>query len=132
MKIKLSELRNEFYEYSKKTSELFRNLSLAGIAIIWIFKKDSIAASEYIINLPIELLLGLKYFISALAIDFLHAFVPSIILGIRSELEDFKKTNDQKEIELSFNWAFPTWIFFLAKISLMFYGFFSIYCWLFN
>jgi hypothetical protein len=38
--MKLEEYRKESYEFSKRASELNRQLGFAGIALIWLFKSD--------------------------------------------------------------------------------------------
>jgi len=36
----LQDYRDDFYTYSGKASDISRQLAFAGIAIIWIFKKE--------------------------------------------------------------------------------------------
>lgn len=38
--MKLKDAREHYYFYSGKTSDLVRQLGLAGIAVIWLFKSD--------------------------------------------------------------------------------------------
>jgi hypothetical protein len=123
MRIKLKDLRTEFYAYTAKTSEIFRQLSLAGIAIVWIFKKEGNTAGEYIRALPNELLLTVALFLIAMALDFVHAFIPSLILGIKTEREDLKGTDDERELNFPFSWTLPTWIFYISKVGVMVAGY---------
>ncbi len=39
--MKLSDYRETYYEFSGKLSDVSRQLSFAGIALIWLFKLDS-------------------------------------------------------------------------------------------
>ena len=65
-KFKLEEVRNIFYTYSGKASEIIRNLSLAGIAIVWILKTDDTQ------EIPQTLIYPLISFVLSLLFDLIQ------------------------------------------------------------
>lgn len=64
----------DYYYFTGKASEIVRSLSLAGIAVVWIFK-----VSGEKVTLAHELLYTLKWFITALALDLLQYVIGSLI-----------------------------------------------------
>jgi hypothetical protein len=124
--MKLKELKADFHAFSKAASDVSRQLSLAGIAIVWILKSNDKEGTEYIANLDRALISTLQFFLFSLAMDLLHAFIPSIIYGIRVEKEDLKKTSEETELDFSFSWVIPAWILYILKIISMILG----YIWL--
>ncbi|MBD0367969.1 MAG: hypothetical protein ICV53_17925 [Flavisolibacter sp.] len=93
--MKLSEYRKASNEYTAKTSEITRQLSLAGIAIIWLFKnaddKQSLAnTTEPLLNR--YLIIPLIFLSAALLADLLQ-----YVIGGETWINFFKK----KEKELA-------------------------------
>jgi hypothetical protein len=74
---KLSKYREDYYFFSGKTSDVARQLGLAGIVIIWIFKTGDNAKPQ----LPKELLPPLALFVLGLALDLLHYITSTVIWG---------------------------------------------------
>ena len=70
--------RQTFYTYSGKASDLNRQLDFAGIAIIWLFKKD---AGGHL-SLPPEVILPGIFIVASLSLDILQYVVGSIIWRI--------------------------------------------------
>jgi hypothetical protein len=119
MKAKLKDLKEDFYAFSSKTSDITRQLALAGIAIIWIFKISSAQKIELAPStVPI-----LKLLIVSLLLDFCHAFIPSITYGILSNGHRKNGKTDESEVAYSLWWTLPEWFFFIAKIALLLWAY---------
>ena len=73
--MKLKDALDNYYFHSSKASDIVRQLGLAGIAIIWIFKHDV----QGIPKIPHELLLPLELIVLGLTFDLLQYFVAAII-----------------------------------------------------
>lgn len=73
----LSDYLTSYYELSSKASDVARQLSFAGIALIWIF--HPIGADP--VTLPHPLLLPAGCFVLGLAFDLLQYFTGSLIWG---------------------------------------------------
>ena len=76
--MKLEEYRKKYYEASAKTSELVRQLGLAGIAVIWVFKADQ--GGKEILN-PLLLRAGV-FIVVALGLDLLHYIYRTLAWGL--------------------------------------------------
>ena len=66
--MRLQDYRETFYEFTGKASDITRQLSFAGIAIIWIFKKETGTA----LTVPHELLWPGVLIVLALFFDLLQ------------------------------------------------------------
>ncbi len=64
----------DYYYFTGKASEIVRSLSLAGIAVVWIFK-----VSHEKIFITVELASAIRCFIIALALDLSQYVVGSLI-----------------------------------------------------
>ena len=112
--MKLSEYKNDFYEFSGLASSASRQLAFAGIAIIWLFKTSS--GDDY--NLPSELFIPAAALITSLGSDLLQYVFGAIIWGrfhrkhekLRSSIED----DPILEAPAYFN--LPIKLFFYLKI----------------
>jgi len=110
--MKLKDARDNYYFYSSKTSDLVRQLGLAGIAVIWIFKYEM----QGIPKIPEALLPSLILIILGLAFDFLQYAVATFIWGIfhrRKEINGVTEDIDFLAPE-QFNW--PGIVFFVIKV----------------
>lgn len=118
--MKLEQYKKEAHEFQGLASGLVRQLALAGIALIWIFKIDK--PIEHL--LPNECYWPLLLFILALSFDFLQYFVPSIIWIIFFRHHE-KKNNGNVEIELKANeiYSYPGYFFYILKVLLLFLGY---------
>ena len=96
--MKISEAREFYYFNTGKTSEIVRQLALAGIAVVWIFKTGQT-------QLPSELILPLSLIIATLILDLLQYFVAATIWGLYSRYQEkvceAKKTSDIKSAQYS-------------------------------
>lgn len=89
--MKLSEARDFYYFYTGKTSEIVRQLALAGIAVIWIFKTGQV-------QLPAELILPLILIALTLVLDLFQYFVAATTWGIYSRWQE-KNCESEKVFE---------------------------------
>ena len=111
----LKDLLLDYLERSSTTSTIARNSGFAGIAIIWLFKKE--VPGE--INLPPELVSPLAYLVLFLIIDFLHYFIGTIVGGIAhrlaaAEVEGGKKT--EADVEFPVGLSILNWTFWFGKM----------------
>jgi len=78
----LKEIREDYVRYSANVSELSRNLSYAGIGVVWIFKQSaSVDAIEktFMNSIPVELRWPLLLFIVVLILDLLQYVIQTAI-----------------------------------------------------
>jgi hypothetical protein len=105
-------VRETYYFYTGKASEINRQLIFAGIALIWIFKTEN---SNHI-ALPLDLLLPAKVFIVALVLDILQYIISGIIYGIANRYYEFKNIPENTDFTMPvwFNW--PGLLLFYGKL----------------
>lgn len=128
--MKLSEYRKTYYELSAKASDVARQLSFAGIAIIWIFKMDI----KPIPIIPKPLLLPVVLFASALAADLLHYITATSIWGFFHWWKEKNKYESDPDLTASrfLNW--PVLALFWLKLMLVIFAYvfvikYIINCW---
>jgi hypothetical protein len=88
--MKLQECRDAEVNYSKRASDIARNLGFAGLAIVWIFKQD--VAGRLVV--PIGLVWATVLIVIALGIDFAQYVFGALYWG---------RFVRQKEAELVIN-----------------------------
>ncbi len=113
--MKLEYVRDSYETLSSKASEIVRQLSLAGIAVIWVFKSGTDQAP----TIDQHLLRAALFIAVALTLDFLQYLVGTTTWFIYFRTEERKGTKLKDEIMAPgwFNW--PTWIFFYLKSASM-------------
>ncbi len=111
--MKLKDAREYYYFYSGKTSDLVRQLGLAGIAVIWIFKNDA----QGVPKIPQPLLPPLILIVTGLALDLLQYAVATSIWGIFHRCKEVSGVADETDFlaPKQFNW--PTIVFFFLKAT---------------
>jgi hypothetical protein len=111
--MKLEDYRKDYYGFSAKASEISRQLSFAGIALIWIFKIEKGGP----LAVPTTLLWPALLFCAALALDLLHAVFGTLIWGAFARYQERRGAKDDDEIDSPayFNW--PTLLCFWGKVS---------------
>jgi hypothetical protein len=103
----------DYYNYhSGKTSDLVRQLGLAGIAVVWIFKVDVHGVPK----IPAPLLMPLVLIVCGLAFDLLQYAVATSIWGIFHRLKERKGVDSPQEFFAPpyINW--PALAFFWLKV----------------
>jgi len=96
---------------SSKASEIVRQLSLAGVALIWIFKSGDVQA----LNLVPSLRRAALFIFAALFLDFLQYLIGTFVWFVvfrRAEIGG-TKWKQEFEVPLWLNW--PTWTLFSLK-----------------
>ncbi|MCK1670409.1 hypothetical protein [Bradyrhizobium sp. 150] len=110
--MKLQDYRNDFYTFSGKASDLNRQLAFAGIAIIWLFKKEPLAG----LTVPHELVLPGLLIVTSLILDMLHYCVASALWRLFYRRKEKIGFSEEKEIQHGVWWERPIWIIFGLKI----------------
>jgi hypothetical protein len=127
---KLSDYKVVYEEASSKVSDLTRQMALAGIAIIWIFRQPD--TSEKIICK--ELLTPLIFFISTLSFDILQYIYKTIAWAIffRIKEKKTKKQDPDPPMQARPIMNLPTWILFFLKVICLLIGYILIFNYLFD
>ena len=107
-----------------KASEISRQLSLAGIAVIWLFKTSDVAK-------PIaeNMLLPLWFLLSALVLDLFQYLYTGIIWAAFSRRREKQHGSSAGTTEIadSPDWInYPAWFIFGAKICVLAYGYWQL------
>lgn len=128
MKTKLKEVKEDFYAFSGATSSIYRQLALAGIAIIWLFKKEK---GGQILLTP-DLLNILKLIVVSLVFDFCHGVFPTVVYGIMNIKFRKMGKDDEDDVNYSQAWTIPEWVFFVLKIIFLVWSFVNLWIYLSN
>lgn len=109
----LDGFRKSYYERSGKASDVARQLSFAGIALIWIFKAERGGPD----SVPTELYLPAVLFVVALALDLLQYAWGAFIWGAFCRYKEKKGVNPNAELVAPpwFNW--PALACFWLKLA---------------
>jgi hypothetical protein len=128
--MKLSKVLEDSYGFSAKSSDISRQLSFAGIAIIWIFRK----ALNGQPSIPNEFHLPLLCFVTALTLDILQYVIATIIWTIfhRYHEKNLMNPNDDPDVTAPpfANWL--NWGLFFGKITLVFIAYANLISYLKN
>lgn len=120
--MKLKEVREAYYEFSRKASDISRQLGFAGIALIWIFKVE-VNNDE---SIPHSLVLAALLIVIGLVSDLLQYIYGTAAWGIYHRCEEKKKTRENTEIKAppEINW--PTNTFFAIKVICISFAYYFI------
>jgi len=123
LKISLKECEESYYFFSAKSSDVARQLSFAGIAIVWMFKPGN----NLNILMPKNLLIPILLFSLSLFFDLLHYIYSTIVWGCfhRKAEKDKKKLDDELTIHPCFFW--PSIALFSLKLLFLSTGYFWIF-----
>jgi hypothetical protein len=119
--VTLSGYRDAYYELSGKASDVARQLAFAGIALIWIFHRES----GNPVNIPQQLILPAALLICGLAFDLLQYVSGSLIWGaFHRHYEKQLGVDSKRNISAPpyFNW--PHIFFFWSKFVFVLLGYF--------
>ena len=112
--MRLSDVQQAYDYFSGKASELARQLSFAGIAVIWVFRREGLETTQ----IPNALILPGLFFCLALACDLLHYVAGTVAWGTFHRLREKKITKDAHDPVVTapqyINW--PQNVFFTAKL----------------
>ena len=123
--MKLQKYREDYYFFSGKVSDVSRQLALAGIALIWIFKTGEINKN---LAIPSHLIYAAFCFALSLAADLLQYIVAAAIWGMIHRTKEKKLKNQGANIETaelthSGRWNLPANILFWLKVSFVIIGY---------
>lgn len=113
--MKLSEYQTDYYAFTAKLSDITRQLNLAGIAIIWIFKTTSngrIIIDELLLYAAILIILSL-------ASDLLQYTYQSITWSIFYHIKKKTAQTDDDIIKSPEYLNYLAWILFGIKVTLL-------------
>lgn len=113
--MKISEIRDAYYEATGKVSDIVRQLGLAGVAIIWIFRSGTDSGG---IPYSHTLKVPLGYFVISLACDLLQYAYQSLIWGLLNWYYFRKHKKNAVEVEISGKWNVPALMLFWPKTIL--------------
>jgi hypothetical protein len=119
--VKLADFKNDYYIHSGSASLVSRQISFAGIAVVWIFKSDS---SEGL-ALPETLMIPLFLLLLSLAFDLMQYTVSAAIWGIfhRCKENEFGVGYEEEISAPSYlNW--PALFFFWGKLLFLGVGYY--------
>ena len=119
--MKISELRDAYYDASGTVSDLVRKLALAGIGVIWIFRVgDKTGGITYFD----AMLWPLGLFVGSLAADFLQYLYKTVVWGSLNHYYWLKHKDNDKEIRISEKWNWPAIVLFWSKslLTIIAYG----------
>lgn len=110
--MKLKDAREFYYFHSGKTSDLVRQLALAGIAVVWIFRYEV----QGVPKIPVQLLAPLSLIVLSLTLDLLQYAVATGLWGAfqRRKERDGVKEDAEFTAPRQLNW--PALTFFWLKV----------------
>jgi hypothetical protein len=119
--MKVSEIRDEYYAATGTVSDLVRQLSFAGIAIIWIFKvgKDQSGGIAF----SPAMLIPLAIFVAALGADLLQYIYKSAVWGCLNTYHWRQEQKADADVKISGKWNWPAIVLFWAKAILCIWGY---------
>lgn len=125
--MKLQDYRETYYFHSGKASDIARQLSFAGIALIWAFRTSNADGTA---NLGPDLYYAGMLFVIALGFDLLQYVVAASIWGSFSRIKEKQGTRSTETITAPpwFNW--PGLFFFWAKIGTVGYAYVTMFLYL--
>jgi hypothetical protein len=117
----LSDARKAFEEFSGKASERSRQLSLAGIAIVWVFRPENSVG----IGVPAGLLPPALFFSLSLGSDLLQYLAATVAWGTFHRVNELKRQNPADDpVLLAPRWInWPQTTFFIAKLVFVAVGY---------
>jgi hypothetical protein len=123
--VTLKDAIDNFRTLSGKASDLCRQLALAGLAIVWIFREAQTG------KIGPELVRSAALFVAALGCDLLHYSVASLIWFVFYRRQEKRGKEPESEVEApaAINW--PANTLFVGKIGLLIAGYvmLGVYLW---
>lgn len=110
--MKLKDARDNYYYHSGKTSDLTRQLGLAGVAVVWLFKVDV----KGVPTIPSELLLPLVLVVLGLALDLLQYACATAIWGVFNRCKESSGTAEDSDFDAPPQLNWPAIGFFWSKV----------------
>lgn len=117
--ITLGQIRNDFYGFSGRVSDISRNLGFAGIALIWLFRSgpEQYAGS---FKLPVSLSWPAAIIVTSLVLDLLQYIYQTLVWGRMSDhIENTISPDDSKRYLVSPRLNYVANVLFWTKVWLM-------------
>jgi hypothetical protein len=113
--VTLADARGAYEVLSGKVSDIVRQMSLAGVGLVWIFKGGT--AAQFFLD-PVLFKAALFIFL-ALLLDFLQYFFGTVIWYVYFRYKETHGTTatDDFLAPVQLNW--PMWLFFYLKAAAM-------------
>jgi hypothetical protein len=115
--VRLKDVRDAYYTQSGKASDVSRQLSLAGIAIIWVFSGGGVSTGAAV-HIPRDLTFAGLILVVALAADFLQYAWASGAWGIFNRIKE-QTVKENADFEAPPWLNYPTLTFFWGKLVLV-------------
>lgn len=113
--MKLEDARGAYEALSGKASDIVRQISLAGVGLIWVFK----SVSGTSILLEPQLLRAAFFIFLTLAFDFLQYVVGTTIWFIYYRYKERTGTREADEFLAPPQLNWPMWVLFYLKSAMM-------------
>lgn len=107
----LGDIRDAYQDLSSKASEIARQLSLAGVALVWLFKSGQPDSPK----LAVPLVRAALFFFLALVLDFIQYLSGTAIWHAYFSHMEKKSVKLEDEVSAPVRLSWPTWITFYAK-----------------
>jgi hypothetical protein len=110
--MKLSGIRDNYSFHSGKVSDIIRQMALAGVALIWVFKSEVQGQAK----IPNDLIPAAVLIVSGITLDFLQYVAGTLMWGIRARKLEKQSKQDDDTVPLP-DWInYPALVFFWTKI----------------
>jgi hypothetical protein len=108
----LKDARDNYYFYSGKTSDIIRQLALAGIALIWLYKVDQGGQEK----IPVELHDPVILIVLTLTLDLLQYAIATAIWGVYQRRKENSGTTAGIDFVAPPSINYPTIFLFWSKV----------------
>ena len=122
----IEKVRTTYDYYSGKQSEIVRQLGLAGIAVIWVFKDGQDRAP----SIAVSMRWAAGLILASLTFDLLHYVAGSLVWGIYLRRLDRENTKETVALRPNPKINWPTLFFFWTKLPLIVAAYVIIICYL--
>ena len=111
--MKLSGARELYYFFSGKVSDIVRQMALAGIAIIWVFRDPTQ------MRVPRELITPAILIVAGITLDLFHYVAGTLVWGIYARRQEKTGRKDDENVSPSARINYPSLLFFWTKIPVV-------------
>ena len=116
--MKLADARGAYESLSGKASDIVRQISLAGVALVWVFR-TSAAVGGPTISLDPRLLRAAVFIFLALMFDFLQYLCGTVIWFLYFRYKENRGTGEATDFSAPPQLNWPMWVLFYLKSAMM-------------
>src|SRR5579862_5389715 len=116
--MKLEDARSAYEQFSGKASDIVRQISLAGVALIWVFKSGAGTTDSPLVLAP-ELLRAAVCIFFALLFDLLQYLLGASIWFVFYRYKERKGAKESSELLAPPQLNWPIWDLFYLKSAMM-------------